>query len=121
MSVDKWIHCQAWPVHQVDHMQIMPICGPHLTVQNQQAAARDASMLLGMRRRLQAGRFGAGRVGVPLHYEDVLTRRLAKIGVQQAADTEAAVRRIWSWSYCIMCQVVNVMTQMLVLDVELWP
>ncbi|CAJ1440296.1 unnamed protein product [Effrenium voratum] len=60
MSVDKWIHCQA--------------------------AARDASMLLGMRRRLQ----------------DVLTRRLAKIGVQQAADTE----------------VVNVMTQMLVLDVE---
>ncbi|CAK9052635.1 unnamed protein product [Durusdinium trenchii] len=61
MSMDGWIHCQAAP--------------------------RDASMLLGMRRRLQ----------------DVLTRRLARKTGISPEDAE----------------VVNVMTQILVLDIEI--
>eukprot|EP00928_Gymnodinium_smaydae_P039467 TRINITY_DN26960_c0_g1_i1.p1 TRINITY_DN26960_c0_g1~~TRINITY_DN26960_c0_g1_i1.p1 ORF type:complete len:1213 (-),score=240.06 TRINITY_DN26960_c0_g1_i1:341-3829(-) len=63
MSLDGWIHCQV--------------------------AARDAAMLLGLRRRLQ----------------DVLTRRLTRKSADPVLGVEDA-------------EVVNVMTQILVLDVE---
>ncbi|CAE7770320.1 unnamed protein product [Symbiodinium sp. CCMP2592] len=61
-SVDGWIHCQA--------------------------AAQDASMLLGMRRRLQ----------------DVLSRQLARKSAEALTSDDA--------------EVVNVISQMLVMDVE---